>query len=824
MSLRVEPTSSGVPLEAIPLALASVDRNLRLVAWSPAFTRFVEPGVVLAPGADLSEVLPDGVADTVARALAAHERADDEPLDVVLGGPSGRRTWSVRVSTSPAGGGGAVVAIEDVTPSRRIAFRARALQEVAVELGGVTDRDHVAASVAHGARALGASRASIGIVSGDGRRVRVEPIARGDDGPAPAWREDPIDVASPLAEVARTGARVVFAHGEEVRARYGGMPGAGEHGALAAVPIHVADRVAGALAVHWPDDGEVSDDTLFYMEALARLAGQALERIDLLDRERRSRLRAEAVARIAARLAAPLSEADVIRLLLRSLSEAVGAVRAGAVLIAADGSLRHAESYGYSPEEHARFVEAVPGHATLAARAIRTRRPARLDLAAEDHGRSFRALREQFSSFASEVVSVPLMAHGVPLGALSLVIGKDGRVDPDLEAFLRAASDIGGQAVERARLRAGEERLQRTLEAVVAQMPVGVVVADPSGDVLVENAMAQHLLAGVLPADEPRGGVRERSAGGKDGEITESASPDAPGTRPRRRPIPSLALARCLEFGETIVGDEVTVRGPDGGPLTLLISAAPVLDPSGRTLGAVEVLSDISARREHELARETFIGVLSHELRTPITTIFGNATLLVDRPGLTATTRKELTEGIAVEATRLHEMVEDLLVLARVERGMDLAAAEPVLLTHFVREIVLAEQRNRPEIEYTLEIPVDVPLIAGDDGYVDQILRNLLSNAAKYGRGHVSVRLREVKDGVALSVSDDGPGIPADEIDKIFDLFFRSKRSLAARAPGAGIGLYVCRKLAAAMGARIDVSSAPTGTTFTVTFRRLEAE
>src|SRR5512142_2760124 len=131
MSLRVEPTTASVPLEAVPLA----------------FARLVEPGVRLESGARLGDVVPDDIADAVARALTADAPPDGEPFDVVLRRASGRRTWSVRVSRSPDRSGGGVVAIDDITASRRIAFRARALQEVAVELGGVVDRDHVAASV-----------------------------------------------------------------------------------------------------------------------------------------------------------------------------------------------------------------------------------------------------------------------------------------------------------------------------------------------------------------------------------------------------------------------------------------------------------------------------------------------------------------------------------------------------------------------------------------------------------------------------------------------------------------------------------------------------
>jgi signal transduction histidine kinase len=799
--------AGGVGLDGVPVAVVAVDAELRVVASSAAFDDLVGRPVV--PGSPLRAVIPEKastvIEDHVREALAG---AAPSRFDATFRQGAARRTWDVTVGRAVgiqegAAGEGVVIGVTDVTRERAAAWRAQTLRAVAVDLAGAVDRTLVMSSISRGARALGASSAAFGVIVAEGTGVRVETILGADD--TAAERVLPLDADLPVPLVARTGSPLAVERGADVGRRFTLLDGSRE-GALAVAPLRVGDRTIGALSIRWPRDGEVSPETTDYLDALARLAAQAVDRVELLDRERLSRFRAEALARIAAALAGRLTEADVERVLLEELASAVGAVRAWILRRHDDGSLEHADSFGYEPEAYARFKGAVPTSATLAARAIGEGRPVRLRLDQPSRSDGLEELRAQLAPIADEVVSVPLLAHGVPLGGVSLALPRDTRADAEVLSFLRAAADIGGQAVERARLRSGEERLRRTLEAVLAQMPVGVVVADRSGEVLVENAMARRLLAGVVAPVES-----ETEAGSK-------------GPRRRRAAAPGLPLDRALRNGETVEGAEVAVDGEDGGRVTLLVSAAPVFAEDGGRVGAVEVISDISARKEHELARETFIGVLSHELRTPITTIFGNATLLTDRPGLSASTRDDLVEGIAAEAARLHEMVEDLLVLARVERGIDLAAGEPVLLTHLVRGLVAAEQRNHPEIAYTLDVPRELPLVAGDDGYIDQILRNLLSNAAKYGRGAIAVTVGDRPEGVVLEVADDGPGVPPEDLPRLFELFYRGRRSLHNRTPGAGIGLYVCRKLAAAMGARIDARSGSAGSTFTVVFTRLDEQ
>lgn len=209
-------------------------------------------------------------------------------------------------------------------------------------------------------------------------------------------------------------------------------------------------------------------------------------------------------------------------------------------------------------------------------------------------------------------------------------------------------------------------------------------------------------------------------------------------------------------------------------------------------------------RRANEL-REAFNSIVSHELRTPITAIYGGAKLLARRDRvLDDATRQELIDDLESEADRLYRLVEDLLILARSERGSIERVDEPVLVPRIVRRVVNSEQGRWPSARFEVNEDPSVATAAGDETYVEQVLRNLLSNAAKYSPpGAVTeVIVDETAEGVRIRVLDQGPGVDPDETAKLFELYYRSPAT-ADQAGGAGIGLFVCRVLVEAMGGRI---------------------
>jgi PAS domain S-box-containing protein len=231
------------------------------------------------------------------------------------------------------------------------------------------------------------------------------------------------------------------------------------------------------------------------------------------------------------------------------------------------------------------------------------------------------------------------------------------------------------------------------------------------------------------------------------------------------------------------------------------------------------VVSDASWRHEANLMRDRFLGILSHELRTPITSIYGGTQLLLTRGSrLDDGSRSELMTGVAAEAERLQRIIENLLVLARVERGADFFEPRPVTLKAVLGEIVGRESRLWPDVQIDLHVERGLPLVAADEEYLTLILRTLLSNAAKYAGGGAKVEIRvehaasdgsEGLDSISVRVLDNGPGISPAEAEQIFGLYYRAPN--AKTVPGAGIGLFVCRGLVTAMGGRIWARPRPEG-------------
>ena len=227
----------------------------------------------------------------------------------------------------------------------------------------------------------------------------------------------------------------------------------------------------------------------------------------------------------------------------------------------------------------------------------------------------------------------------------------------------------------------------------------------------------------------------------------------------------------------------------------------------------IVMLRDVTASRQSQAIRDTFIGVLSHELRTPVTTIFaGSKVLAREDSNLPPETRQEIFSDIVVESERLHRLVEDVIAMTRFGEDEGEVGTEPVLIQRLLPVVIRSEELRWPGVTFVVDMPAGVPTVVADPTYVEQVIRNLLSNAAKYGGIGTTVRIsvepREKE--IVVTIGDDGPGFPEDEAERLFELFFRSART-SGSAAGAGIGLFVCARLIKAMGGRIWAQSGPSG-------------
>jgi len=277
-------------------------------------------------------------------------------------------------------------------------------------------------------------------------------------------------------------------------------------------------------------------------------------------------------------------------------------------------------------------------------------------------------------------------------------------------------------------------------------------------------------------------------------------------------------MAICLREQRAVRGHEAVAERPDGTRVTFQPYPTPLRDEDGRVVGAVNVLVDVSERRDAEDAlrataaalaassavKDEFLGLVSHELRTPVTTIFGNARLLRDRGSrLDRNDRDAMISDIADDSERLAGIIENMLLLSRLETGTHVEA-EPQVLAHVVRKQIDAYRSRHPGRQITLRREPRHIIVESDRGYLEMVLENLLSNADKYSPpdATVEVAVRTRASDACVLVLDRGIGIDEAEADEMFAAFYRAG-AVREQGNGVGIGLAVCKRVIEAMGGRI---------------------
>jgi signal transduction histidine kinase/GAF domain-containing protein len=565
-----------------------------------------------------------------------------------------------------------------------------------------------------------------------------------------------------------------------------------------------ASKVADGLVFIWRDVTERRAAERRRAVELEELVGRRTA--DLAATQRR----ATELARLGTALVGVTSDVQVADLLLDSARTAAGAID-GVVARVLPGAEREISlgSFGLDEDSMRQVLETAGSFRTPIRDAASTGLPIVIEGAAEFRSRypALGNLQEEARSRGR--VAVPLRTADKVIGAASF-----GFEPRPFVPFLAALANLAAIALERIRLGGAEREARDMLATVVAQMPVGVMIVDKDDLLLYANEAFTRILAGS--AGSPAGvGM---PAGANLDLVREAFDIRRADGEPY--PYDERPVTRSLRTGEVLVDEEAMVVRPDGSSTTFTQTSSPILDANGKIVAAVAVTTDISAAKAAEQMREAFLAMLSHELRTPVTTIYAAAHFLATKGDrLDPAMKTGLVDDIAAEADRLDRMVDDLLVLARAERGMNIEVRTAALVQHTLRSVAKAVSAAWPERKFRLEIPDGVPPVTGDDDYFEHVLRNLLVNAAKYGRTEVIARLVVERDSVAITVLDDGPGVPAADRERVFEPFIRLKGT--NRLPGAGIGLFAVRTLVEAMGGTVSVADRPEGgASFTVRLPR----
>ncbi|MBM4129536.1 PAS domain-containing protein [bacterium] len=363
----------------------------------------------------------------------------------------------------------------------------------------------------------------------------------------------------------------------------------------------------------------------------------------------------------------------------------------------------------------------------------------------------------------------------------------------EIAAVAEAMNDMAGQLGERLTL---VERQRGELEAVLASMVEGVVAVDREENVIGLNAAG----AALLGTTAERASGRSIQEVGRHPELTRLAQQVLAG---------AARLERDLQLGP-------------GSETWLQVRASGLVDGRGERLGALLVLNNVTRLRRLETMRRDFVANVSHELKTPITSVKGFVETIIDEPPADEADLRRFLEIIRRQADRLDSIITDLLALSRLEQDADGGGIElaPEPLAPVLERVARDLAARRPEQADR------VRLLCGGDvqarinaALLEQAVTNLLENALKYSPPGtpVTVCCRRRAGQVCIDVVDAGPGIAAEHLPRLFERFYRVDKARSRQLGGTGLGLAIVKHIAQAHGGRAEVASEPgRGSAFTI--------
>ena len=396
----------------------------------------------------------------------------------------------------------------------------------------------------------------------------------------------------------------------------------------------------------------------------------------------------------------------------------------------------------------------------------------------------------------------PMRYRGVHIGNFFLgdKEGEGAFTDED-EELLVLFSSQAATAIANARAHRDEQRARANLEALVETSPVGVVVLDAAtGNPLSVNGEAKRILRGLHGPDRPLEGLRE---------VLTSQLADG-----REVTLDELKGAKMIRAAE------IELAVPDGRSLRMLVNVTPIRVGDGDVESVVVTMQDLARLEELERLRVEFLGMVSHELRVPLTSIKGSTTTLLGTPRtLDRTELRQFIRIIDEQADHMQRLISDLLDAGRIDSGTLSVDPEPLEVAALVEQARTAFLSAGGRQPIRIDLPPDLPRVMADERRIVQVLNNLFSNAARHSPESSPIEVSAVRDGikVAVSVTDEGRGVAPEQLPHLFRRY-ADARDWERGAAGFGLGLVICKGLVEAHGGRIRAESAGPGPGTRVTF------
>lgn len=332
-------------------------------------------------------------------------------------------------------------------------------------------------------------------------------------------------------------------------------------------------------------------------------------------------------------------------------------------------------------------------------------------------------------------------------------------------------------------------------------LPDATVIVDASGAVVAANQLACRL-AGLR---------REALLGAAAAEALPLV--DESGNQWWECARPAAGDPRLLP---RLAEQDLTLHSADGRQRPVTVTAARAAE-DGRVGLAVISLRRAERRQRLDAARSELVSTVSHEIRSPLTSVKGfTQTLLAKWDRFNDEQKRQMLATINDDADRVTRLLEELLEVSRIDAGRVRLRRQMIDLAALVERVSARQRAGEDGERLAVEAADGLPELYADPDRVEQVLTNLLENALRHGEGTVTITVRPEPEAVEVRISDQGPGIPEAQQQHIFGKFFRGD----ARRSGTGLGLYITKGLVEAHGGRIWVESSPQGTSFCFTLPR----
>jgi signal transduction histidine kinase len=418
------------------------------------------------------------------------------------------------------------------------------------------------------------------------------------------------------------------------------------------------------------------------------------------------------------------------------------------------------------------------------------------DLGADPRTRGLPKHHPPMASF----LGVPIHYRGKAVGNLYLANKPRGReLSDEDERKMVALAASAGAAIESASLYVTEKRHRAWLRSVIDQMPHAVLLYDEHGKLVATNQACAAMCC-EPPCVDKFGNPLSLDIRAADGTPIS---------------LDELPMVRAFEKHEATFHQEAVVRTREGHLVPVMISSVPVRSNRGDVTGVATIIEDISERKSMDRMREEWSAIIAHDLRQPVGVISLAADLLFKLHAAEWSERdRKIVDRIRSASGLLARMISDLTDASLIEVQRLSLSPECVSLDVLVNSVI--ESLDAVGAGFQLRVSVEGEQHAWvDPDRMRQVLGNLVSNATKYGRPGTEIRIEVLgrDDAVELIVTNHGPGIPPEQVSRIFSRFERTRHARESRAAGLGLGLYIAKGIVEAHRGRIWVESIPDRTT-----------